>query len=325
MQSKKKYNLIERLLKGSFFFQRNAESFSNYVIAKQVRRIRIDVLALLKDVFFIGLGIFSAGFGLESFLIPNKFIDGGATGISLLLNELLGIPLYIIIILVNAPFVLLAYNTIGKQFAIKAAVSILGLSLVLAFVPFPIVTQDKLLIAVFGGFFLGAGIGLSVRGGSVLDGTEVLAISLSRKMGATIGDVIMVINIMVFCAAAYLLSVETALYAMLTYLAASKTLDFVIEGIEEYTGVTIISTHSEEIIDMVTQKLGRGITVYKGKRGYGKKGHTNETDIIYTVITRLEISKINTEIEKIDPNAFVVMNSVKDTKGGMIKKRPLQH
>lgn len=325
MKSLIKYNVIEQLLKGSRFFQRNGEAFSRYVIAKNFRKIKIDFLALLRDIFFIVLGIISAAFGLESFLIPNQFIDGGATGISLLLNEITQIPLYIIIILVNIPFVLLAWNTIGKQFALKAALSILGLSLAVAFIHFPQITQDKLLVAVFGGFFLGAGIGLSVRAGSVLDGTEVLAISLSRKLGATIGDVIMIINVLVFAAAAYLLSVETALYAMLTYLAASKTLDFVIEGIEEYTGVTIISTHSEELMEMITQKLGRGITVYKGKRGYGKKGHTNDTDIIYTVITRLEISKMNTEIEKIDPNAFVVMNSVKDTKGGMIKKRSMVH
>jgi uncharacterized membrane-anchored protein YitT (DUF2179 family) len=112
---------------------------------------------------------------------------------------------------------------------------------------------------------------------------------------------------------------------MITYLAASKTLDFIIEGIEEYIGVTIISSHSDEIREMIINKLGRGVTVYTGKRGYGKKGETRDTDIIYTVITRLEINKLNTEIEKIEPDAFVVMSSVKDTKGGMIKKRPLNH
>tara|TARA_R110002051_G_scaffold119068_2_gene192674 strand:+ start:2246 stop:2818 length:573 start_codon:yes stop_codon:yes gene_type:complete len=188
---------------------------------------------------------------------------------------------------------------------------------------FPEVTHDKLLVAVFGGFFLGAGIGLSIRGGGVLDGTEVLAIFLSRKLGTTIGDIIILINLIIFLAAAYFLSIETALYSMLTYLAASKTLDFVVDGIEEYTGVTIISLKSEEIRIMVTEKLGRGLTIYRAKGGYGKHGIQNEYDVIYTVITRLEIRKLNIEIAKIDANAFVVMNSINDTRGGMIKKRHL--
>ncbi len=214
---------------------------------------------------------------------------------------------------------------IGKAFAIKTALAITGLSLCVAFIHFPEVTHDKLLVSVFGGFFLGAGIGLSVRGGAVIDGTEVLAIFVSRKLGTTIGDVIIVFNIFIFSAAAWLLSVETALYSMITYLVASRTLDFVIEGIDEYTGVTIVSSHSNEIRAMIVEKMGRGLTVYKGKRGFGSHGERNDIDIIYTVITRLELNKLNTEILKIDPHSFVVMHSVKDTKGGMIKKRSLKH
>ncbi|MEM7486808.1 MAG: YitT family protein [Bacteroidota bacterium] len=277
----------------------------------------------IKDTFFIITGIFSAAFGLESFLLPNRFIDGGATGISLLVTEVTNLPLWALIILVNIPFLVLGYRVLGRQFTIKAILAILGLAMVLVFIQFPEVTQDKLLVAVFGGFFLGAGIGLSIRGGSVLDGTEVLAIFLSKKIGAKIGDVIILINIVIFLAAAYLLSIEAALYSMLTYLAASKTLDFVLEGIEEYTGVTIISPKSEEIRVMVTEKLGRGLTIYKASGGYGKKGEHNQYDVIYTVITRLEIRKLNIELNRIDPNAFVVMNSINDTKGGMVKKRIL--
>ncbi|AWX44126.1 UPF0750 membrane protein YpjC [Flagellimonas maritima] len=279
----------------------------------------------LKDIFFIITGIFSAAFGLESFLLPNRFIDGGATGISLLVTEVTSVPLWALIILVNIPFLVLGYRVLGKQFTIKAILAILGLAVVLVFVQFPEVTQDKLLVAVFGGFFLGAGIGLSIRGGSVLDGTEVLAIYLSKKMGAKIGDVIIMINVVIFLAAAYLLSIEAALYSMLTYLAASKTLNFVLEGIEEYTGVTIISPKSEEIRVMVTEKLGRGLTIYKASGGYGKKGEHNQYDVIYTVITRLEIRKLNIELNAIDPKAFVVMNSINDTKGGMVKKRLLKN
>lgn len=279
----------------------------------------------VKDFVLITLGIFSASFGFKGFLLTNHFIDGGATGISLLISALTGVPLYVLIVCVNIPFIILAYNTMGKEFAIKTSLSITGLAICLALISFPNITNDNLLVAIFGGFFLGAGIGLAVRGGAVIDGTEVLAIYLSKKLGTTIGDVIIMINVIIFATAAYFLSIEIALYSMITYLSASKTLDFIIEGIEEYIGVTIVSSHSEAIRQMIIEKLGRGVTVYNGKKGYGKRGETTAIDIIYTVITRLELNKLNHEIEKIEPNAFVVMNSVKDTKGGMIKKRPLQH
>ena len=213
----------------------------------------------------------------------------------------------------------------GKRFALKTALAIIGLALCVALVPFPNVTDDDLLVAIFGGFFLGAGIGLSIRGGAVIDGTEILAIFLSRKLSTTIGDIIILINIIIFSFAAYLLSIEIALYSMITYISASKTLDFIIEGIEEYIGVTIISSQSTRIREMIIDKLGRGVTIYKGQGGYAKNGVSKEMDIIYTVITRLELNKLNTEIEKIEPNAFLVMNSIKDIKGGMIKKRPLKH
>lgn len=298
---------------------------SNYEFAKKWRILKIVYKGFIKDFLFLVIGIASASLGLESFLLPNNFIDGGVTGISLLVSEITTTPLYILIPLINIPFVILGYKVLGKAFAIKTTAAILGLALSLAFFHFPEITHDKLLVAIFGGFFLGAGIGMSIRGGGVLDGTEVLAIFVSRKVGATIGDIITVINVLIFLTAAYFLSIDTALYSMLTYLAASKTLDFVVEGIDEYTGVTVVSSHSEEIRVMITETMGRGVTVYKGKRGYGKKGHNTEFDIIYTVITRLEISKLKLEIEKIDPNAFVVMNSVKDTVGGMIKKKSFSH
>ena len=289
------------------------------------KNYRVDLKRQIKNFILITLGIFSAAFGFKGFLLTNHFIDGGATGISLLISALTKIPLYILIICVNIPFIILAHQVMGRQFAIKTAMAIAGLALVLAFVTFPNVTDDNLLVAIFGGFFLGAGIGFAIRGGAVIDGTEVLAIFLSRKVGATIGDIIIVINVLIFGAAAYFLGVEIALYSMITYLSASKTLDFIVEGIDEYIGVTIVSSQSEEIRQMIINKMGRGVTVYTGKSGYGKRGETSDVEIIYTVITRLELNKLNTEIEKIEPDAFVVMNSVKDTKGGMIKKRPLQH
>jgi uncharacterized membrane-anchored protein YitT (DUF2179 family) len=302
-----------------------AKEYSAFQLAKGFRLIRLMIARAVKDFFLIGLGVTSAAFGLEGFLLPNNFIDGGATGISLLTAEVTSVPIYYLLVLINLPFIFLAFNVINRKFAIKTAAAITALALCVAFVHFPEITHDKLLVAVFGGFFLGAGIGLSVRGGAVIDGTEVLAIFLSRKFSATIGDIIIVINIIVFSVAAYLLSIEAALYSMITYLAASKTLDFIIEGIEEYTGVTIISPHAEEISQMIVNEMGRGVTIYQGKGGHGKSGEKTEVDILYTVITRLELSKLKTEIEKIDGNTFVVMSSVKDIKGGMVKKRPLKH
>lgn len=322
------------LLKKIFLLTKFRRNSKNPIVRKQdadpaftkgYRDFLITFKRYVKDFILISVGIFSASFGFKGFLLTNHFIDGGATGISLLISALTQIPLYILIICINIPFIILAYYVMGRQFAIKTALAITGLSIVLAMVTFPNVTNDNLLVAVFGGFFLGAGIGFAIRGGAVIDGTEVLAIFLSRKFGTTIGDIIIAMNILIFSAAAYFLGVEIALYSMITYLSASKALDFIVEGIEEYIGVTIVANESEEIRQMIIGNMGRGVTVFSGKRGYGKRGETKEVDIIYTVITRLEINKLTTEIEKIEPTAFVVMNSVKDTKGGMIKKRPLNH
>ncbi|WP_303310500.1 YitT family protein [Hymenobacter sp. BT730] len=277
---------------------------------------------LLHAAMLLG-GIFSAALGLKGFLLPNGFIDGGVTGISLLTSQLTGISLPLLIVLINIPFIVLGYFQLGRGFAARTLVTILGLAVVLVLVTFPLLTQDKLLIAVFGGFFLGAGIGLAVRGGAVLDGTEILAVYISKKTPLSVGDVILVINIFIFGIAAWLLSVETALFSVLAYLSAAKTVDFIIEGIEEYTGVTIISARSESIRQMVTEKLGRGATLYVGKGGYGSHGQQpGQIDIIFTVVTRLEVTRLTDEIDRIDPQAFVVMSSVRDTKGGLVKKRP---
>ncbi|MGN6566938.1 MAG: YitT family protein [Flavipsychrobacter sp.] len=299
--------------------------YTSFQLAKGFRKLRLSILELLKDIVLILVGVSSAAIGLKSFLLPARFIDGGVTGISLLSSLLTNIDLPIFLLAINLPFIILAFKVVSKEFAIKTACAVALLALATATIHFPEITHDKLLVAIFGGFFIGAGIGLSVRGGAVLDGTEVLAIFLSRKVGSSIGDIIIVINIVIFSAAAYFISMEAAMYSMVTYLAASKTLDFVVEGVEEYTGVTIISPHHEEIRMMVINHIGRGVTVYKGKTGFGRHGHNKDVDIVYTVVTRLEVNRLNTEIEKIDPNAFVVMTRVKDTKGGMVKKRPLKH
>lgn len=315
--------LTQTILRTKSTSNSSSKKYSDYQLAKAYRILLILIKRAWKDFFLITIGIFSAAFGFKGFLLTNNFIDGGATGISLLISAVTEIPLPLLIIVVNIPFVLMGYRIVSTKFAIKTALAIAGLALVLATVTFPNVTNDNLLVAVFGGFFLGAGIGFAVRGGAVIDGTEVLAIYLSRKIGSTIGDLIIVINVVIFSAAAYFLGMEIALYSMITYLSASKTLDFIVEGIDEYIGVTIIATNSDEIRQMIIDKMGRGVTVYNGKKGYGKQGETIHTDILYTVVTRLELNRLSLEIEKIEPSAFIVMNSVKDTKGGMIKKRPL--
>lgn len=292
---------------------------------QQLRLRRINIERGIKDTIFILLGVAAAGFGLKGFLLPNRFLDGGVMGISLLVNILSGVDLSLLVVLINLPFVVIGYMQISKKFAFKTLIAISLLSVTLAFVEFPIITSDKLLIAVFGGFFLGLGIGLSIRGGSVIDGTEVLAIYSSRKTTLTVGDVILGFNILIFSTAAYIINIETALYAILTYLVASKSVDFVVHGIEEYTSVMIVSERSEEIKDAIVNKLGRGVTILKGKSGFGKKGHrSTDVDVIYSVITRLELQRLKTLITKIDHDAFVVENSVNDIKGGMIKKRPFQ-
>ena len=286
--------------------------------------MRTNTTNFLKDTVFILIGIFSAGFGLKGFLLPNSFIDGGAMGISLLISEISGLSLSILIVAINLPFLILGYSQIGKEFAIKSIIAIITLAIVVHFVEYPIITHDKLLIAVFGGFFLGAGIGMAIRGGSVIDGTEVLAIQISKKTGLSIGDIVLIFNIIIFSFGAYILSMEIALYAILTYLSASKTINFIIEGVEEYTGITIISDFSEKIRLMITEELGRGVTIYQGKGGFVKESDSlKHFDIVYTVVTRLEIARLKNEISEIDPSAFIIMNSIKDTKGGMIKKRAL--
>jgi uncharacterized membrane-anchored protein YitT (DUF2179 family) len=281
--------------------------------------------SLIKDALFIAAGIFSAGFGLKGFLLSSHFIDGGVTGISMLLASILNMPLAVFIPVINLPFILMGYRQIGLAFAIKSTFAIAGLSLCLALVDFPDVTPDLLLTAVFGGFFIGAGIGLAMRGGAVLDGTEVAALLISRRNSALrVGDVILAMNVFIFAAAAYYLSVDIALYSMLTYFTASKTVDFIIHGIEEYTAVLIVSDHHEAIREMITEKLHKGVTVLNSEKGFGKRGlQGRETKVLYSVVTRLEVSRLRDAIEEIDPLAFVVQHGIDDARGGIVKERAL--
>ena len=285
---------------------------------------RLMVKVRIKEAIFLLLGVLSASIGLKGLLLPNQFLDGGAMGVSLLGEVLTGYNLSVLIILVNAPFILLGARQISIPFAVKSSLAILTLALLVHLLEFPVITSDKLLIAVFGGFFLGVGIGLSIRGGAVIDGTEVLALSISRKTSLTVGDVITVFNVILFSVSAMILSLETAMYSILTYIVASKTVDFIINGIEEYIGVMIVSPDSTTIKSQIMHEMGRGVTSFRSDGGYGSEGQSlPNRDILFCVVTRLEVSRLILEIEKIDPKAFVIQYPIKDTKGGMIKKRPL--
>ncbi|MBC7911330.1 MAG: YitT family protein [Pyrinomonadaceae bacterium] len=272
------------------------------------------------NTLLIVLGILSAGLGLKGFLLSSHFIDGGVTGVSMLLSRLLNAPLSILILIINLPFIAVGYRQIGKKFAIKSALAIGGLSLCLAFVNYPDVTPDKLLTAVFGGFFIGAGIGLAIRGGAVLDGTEIAALLVSKSSNLLkVGDVILLLNVFIFAAAAFFLGIEAALYSILTYVAASKTIDFLIHGIEEYTAIIIISNKSEEIREAIIRNLNRGVTVYKGRGGMSDE----DQDILYCVVTRLEIGNVKSVARQLDKAAFIVVYPLADAEGGVIKKTAL--
>ncbi|ALI99684.1 YitT family protein [Rufibacter tibetensis] len=283
-----------------------------------------DLRSEIKNLSLILIGILSAGMGLKGFLLSSHFIDGGVTGVSMLLTHLFGIPLSLLILLLNLPFIFMGFRYVGKLFAIKSAMAIVGLSLCIVFVTYPDFTADKMLTAIFGGVFIGLGIGLAMRGGAVLDGTEVAAVLVSKLYPLMkVSDVILLLNIIIFLTAALFLGTDVALYSILTYFAASKMIDFLLHGIEQYTGVTIISRLSEDIRVAITEKLGRGVTIYQGKRGYGKRGDNLEIDIIFTVVTRLEIPALRKEVKLIDPDAFLIQQSIDDTDGGMVKRRSL--
>lgn len=295
------------------------------VLRKTSKTINALLLRVrIKEAIFLILGVVSASIGLKGLLLPNQFLDGGAMGVSLLTQFLTGINLSLLILLVNAPFIIIGARQISVAFAVKSSLAILALAALVHFIELPVITEDKLLIAVFGGFFLGTGIGLSIRGGAVIDGTEVLALSISRRTSFTVGDLIAIFNVVLFSVSALVLGLEIAMYSILTYIVASRTVDFIINGIEEYIGVMIVSPESAQIKDQIMHEMGRGVTSFRSDGGFGKKGQSlPDRDVLFCVVTRLEVSKLVLEVEKIDPTAFVIQYPIRDTKGGMIKKRPL--
>jgi len=277
----------------------------------------------LIDTVYTLAGILFSGFALKSFLIPNRFFDGGGTGISLLIHELYHFNIAYVIVLANIPFIIMGAFHVDRAFAFKTLAAVIGLGLCLHFIPYPQITSDKLLVSIFGGVFMGIGVGLAIRGGCALDGIEVLALYTGKRISFTISEIILGINVVIFLVAAIKLGLPTALYSILTYYAASKTISFVIEGLEEYTGVTIISGESELVKERLVTELNRGITVYKGERGFlkGSFDISQPVDIVFTVVTRLEVRRLRNLVNEIDPKAFIFTSSIKEAAGGILKKR----
>ena len=284
---------------------------------------REAIFSDIRDIPYIICGVITAAFALKSFLVPNAFFDGGVNGISLLIHELYHVNLAITILLVNLPFLIISVYVINKQFAIKTFITIVLLGLCINYIPYPVVTSDKLLVSIFGGFFLGVGIGLTMRAGCALDGIEVLGLYTGKRSNFTVTEIVFGINVIIFLIAALKFGLPTSLYSMLTYFTASRAVDYVVEGIEAYTGVTIISGQSEQIKDRLVNELGRGITVYKGERGYlpGSFEIHNDVDIIFTVVTRLEMRKLKDLVSDVDDKAFVFASTIKEASGGVIKRR----
>lgn len=323
-----------KFLKEHKYYTGSAQKLLNSGILESLQKIKNEemkitpgkkpsVATFLHDTFLILFGVTLSAFALKGFLVPNQFFDGGVTGISLLIHELYHYDLSVVILVVNIPFIIMAVFIVDWAYALKTLLCIILLGLFFLYVPYPIITSDKLLVAIFGGFFLGAGIGLIMRAGSALDGIEILALYTVKRSSFTISEIIMAINIVIFLIAALSFGMEVALYSMLTYFTATRTIDYVVEGIEAYIGVTIISGKSEIIKDRLVNEMGRGITIYKGERGYlpGQFGLHADCDIIFTIITRLEIRKLKNLIEEVDPNSFVFANIIKEAAGGIIKRR----
>jgi uncharacterized membrane-anchored protein YitT (DUF2179 family) len=285
------------------------------------RRLRIPQVVI--DTIYTVIGILFCGFALKGFLVPNHFFDGGVTGFSLLIHELYHINVAYVIIVANLPLIILGMYQVNKRFAIKTLIAVTGLGLCLLLIPYPQITSDKLLVSIFGGVFMGIGIGLAMRGGNALDGIEILAMYTVKRVSFTISEIILGMNIIIFLVAAIKLGLPTALYSILTYYTASRMINFVIEGLEEYTGVTIISGASEQIKEQLVLSLGRGITVYKGERGFLKDSYnvSQPVDIVFTIVTRFEVRRLRNLIYKIDPNSFIFVSTIKEAAGGVLKRR----
>ena len=295
-------------------------------MAKKYKNDRVEWKHVfsLKNLFQIFIGTGLAVLAMKGFMIPNRFMDGGVTGISLLMHEIFHINISILVIVLNLAFIYMGYRKIGKTFAVQTTLAVILLAIGLYLIDIHPITNDKLLIAIFGGILIGAGVGMVIRGGAVIDGAEVVAVFTRRKTGFSNSEIIMLINIVIFAVAALQFGIETAMYSIITYFAATRATDYVVDGIEEYTAMNIVSSQQEEIKNLIVNDLGKGITVYKGERGYlpGSYDIKVDCEIIVTIVSRLEIIQIQDAIAAIDPKAFVYVQSIKEATGGILKAKP---
>ena len=275
---------------------------------------------ILSEGFQISIGVILASIGLKAFLLPNGFLDGGVTGIAILISQLFDLNISIVLLFASIPFLLLGWTALTRTIVLKSFLSITALAIFIHYENFSSVTDDKLLIAIFGGLFLGTGIGLTIKNGAVLDGSEILGIFFNNRFGISIGKVILLFNIILFTITAFMISIEVSMYSILTFLVTAKVIDFMIEGFEDYVGLMIISENSAQIESNLIIEVNTGITMYKGSKGYGQRGEKKHKDIIHTVINRIDINRTYRLIEHIDKDAFIIEFDVNNVKGGIIKK-----
>lgn len=278
---------------------------------------KMTVGELIKRLIFITVGAVMMAAALEIFLVPNQIIDGGITGISIVLSAVTPVKLGIYLFLINLPFLFIGYKQIGKTFAFSTLYGIVVLSVATSYMHhFEPFTNEKILAVLFGGLVLGLGVGLVIRYGGALDGTEIVAILLSKKLRLPVGQIIMLINIFIFITAGFVFGADSAMYSIFSYYIAAKVMDIVVEGLDESKSVTIISNEYEQISNAIMQRLGRTTTMIYAKGGYSQE----ETQMIYCVITRLEISKLKTVVQEIDRHAFISIQNVADVLGGSMAK-----
>ena len=290
------------------------------MIRDSMKKERHPVIRLLLKYMMLLTGAFIAAIGLEIFLVPNNIIDGGIVGISIIISYLSGIPLGILTFVLNVPFLFIGYKQIGKTFVISSLFSISAFSIFIQLLhPIHGLTNDILLATIFGGIVLGVGVGLILRNEGSLDGTEIVAIISTRHTMFSVGQIVMGFNVIIYCCAAIVLGWDRAFYSMLAYFVAHKAIDIVMEGFDEAKAVMIVTDCGDEITSAISARLGRGITILEGQGGFTKEKKV----ILYSVITRLEISKLKSIIHEKDENAFVTINDVSDVMGGREKKRSI--
>ncbi|MGG1679022.1 YitT family protein [Neobacillus sp. NRS-1170] len=285
-----------------------------------IKHKKLTVRNIVKRAVFITIGAIIMAYGLEAVLIPNNMIDGGVTGLSMILSHVTAINLSIFLVILNLPFFFLGYKQIGKTFAISMLYGIVALSVATTFMHHvkPIV-NNELLAVVFGGLILGLGVGLTIRNGGVLDGTETLAILVEKRLPFSVGEIIMFVNVIIFSIAAFVYSLENALFSMLTYYIAFKTIDVVVKGLDDMKSVYIISDNTTEIADAITERLGRGVTYLHGEGSYSGE----DKRVILCVFTRLEETKMKDIIRELDPQAFIIATDVSSVYGGRFKKKDI--